>query len=275
MALYYTAEENVWEEEGTPYEEYDVREEVFRCGVKLRCLWEDRLDVLDDLLQSPPADPPIPRPWPPLDAVITNPPRVHNVSITPVGCSGVSGDEFQVYTHAILDVKYSNAVEDIDNIVEVVEPWAEFIKFDYRQYAWKSDSKPLVQGEAPGLLQKGINFTITVKNIEIEATKLPFILDGYVGTLNLTTWNNPITQIGPFAPGYALYAPPVSKVVVNTLGEKTVTATFKIQIKEGGWNKYWRPAISDYDSIVDSAGSDVEPYVVDDPDDWLHFRSLL
>ena len=283
--LFYSTQDNVWEVEGSPRESFDKDTGIVECRVRLRTPWNNRHAIKTDLFTDSTALG-VGRPWPyHVDQSVLNPglgfeihqqpPRVVTVDTENEGCvsvggSGIEDNQYHTYDQAILDVRYSNEYA-INAILETFQPTAEFIKFDYTQYKWIDDDFPLGEGEAPGKLVKGATFTITTQRMDPNDLGLEFtdrVGSCNAGTFTLSSglWGNIV-----FQPEELLYAQPVTEAVISDVTGATshyLKVTSRLVFKPGGWNKYWRPKLEDYDQFYKIGDAGKDPVINYPVADW-------
>lgn len=243
-----------YEEHGSATESYD--DSGMKASVKLRCAWSNRHLLAADLLFNG-------RVWP--NSSYTIWPRARTVAIAPEGPVSVSGQSM-VYEWAILTVNYTTEQDEgpsaTDLVSESLEPTVKFAKLDHRNFRWGGPAgNPLLEGEAPGKLVKGMNL---VRNIYRVPGPLPADLINLVGSVNDADYTSAILGL-TFPQDTLLYNPPQMRRTISTAGTEGWNLTLKFTYQENGWNKYFRSATNVYEQIYPYGDSNpFENYPQDD-----------
>ncbi len=195
--------------------------------VTLVCDWVDRFLLMADLLSTP-------RVWPNGGFVV--PPKAARATSKPVPAKYNTVGQACEYDFALVTIEYSHKV--VDTVSESLEPTAEFITADHRQFRWGNAFGPvLLEGEAPGYLLKSCNLVRTFYNL---ATLPPDIIS-LVGNSNAAAYVSASLGV-TFPIETLLFQPPSLSRVFTTTGVSGWTAQTKMSYKPQGWNKFWRGA---------------------------------
>lgn len=233
----FTSVATVAEEHGSASENWE-REKV-TCAVTLRCAWTNRHAVVWDLLGNR-------RQWP-YNSV---PARAVSVGVKPDAASYVASSQGMNYEDALLAVNYSTD-QEADLISESLEPTAEFMQLDYKQFRWGSEQgDPLAEGEAPGRLVRGLALQRTLYKVQ---PPLPIALLDSIGCCNDAYFYSSLLGLG-FTTGTLLYQPPVlSRTITYANGStfsKGVDISMKFHYKPETWNTYWRSKSQSYEKMM-------------------------
>lgn len=225
------------EEYGTAKESWNIDD--VSMSVTLRCAWADRYDLVDDLLGNG-------RTWP--HGSFTNAPRAQSASIAPDKTAYTATGQCIVYNDALVTVTYGTEHEDL--VSESLEPTADFITLDWRRFRWSSDvGDPLIEGEAPGKLRRGLNIVRTLYKIATPPTQLLT----QIGNVNPSTYTSSLLGLS-FAAETLLFTPPTMSRTIRTDGTEGWTINMKFMYKPETWNKYWRAKTSSYEHIYNGTG---------------------
>ena len=100
----------------------DASLEAWNASATLRCNWADRYALVTDIVGNS-------RPWP----YIAGGPQAFSASIVPFASAPTAQlGQGMAYPHALVSVNYSMEAKNL--ISESIEPTAEFIKLDYKQF---------------------------------------------------------------------------------------------------------------------------------------------
>lgn len=208
--------------------------------VTLNCAWADRFLLMADLLSNM-------RVWP--NGGFTIPPKAQACSCIPVPGAYIQVGQACVYELAEVTVNYSHKIVDVFS--ETLEPTAEFITADHKQFAWVDEVIPaeeeggedtftgpvLLEGEAPGFLLRSCNLVRTLYNIPT----LPSDILTLVGMSNDDDYTSALLGI-TFPTETLMFCPPQPSRTFNSVGTEGWTLQMKFACKPNGWNKFWRPA---------------------------------
>jgi hypothetical protein len=226
---------------GSPREALDMSTGAgFNATRELRCKWEDRLTLMDQLMGKP---------------------YVHNAQAIAVraSCRPLTGEAIDIaattdaeYTEAIVTVEYQyfwELVEDEDDVAvisESYEPSVEFQTIDYTRLKW-SDGTDLRPDDAPGKLMPTGQYTFTYLNMPPAA--IPVDLPSMVGSVNSLTIIPRTAGLNnwTFPAGTLLMLPPTFERTIFALsGTGTWRATFRFAYRpnkdgetERGWNWFY------------------------------------
>lgn len=227
--------------------------------VTLRCAFADRFLLMADLLGNS-------RVWPNGGFVI--PPVAATCASKPFPAQYLTIGQACVYEYALVEVNYSHKIVDL--ISESLEPTAEFVTVDHRQFRWNTALGPvLLEGEAPGLLVKGCNLVRTF----YQLPSLPTDMLDLVGTCNSAPYVSTLLGV-PFAAETLLFQPPTMNRTFTTTGTNGWTLQTKFAYKKQGWNKFWRAAANSgqgaWENIWHINGTAAyKPYAPDDFSGYL------
>ena len=205
-------------------EQYDVLSGG-QASVQLRCAWNNRYALINDLLGTPRSFP-------------------YNASLTAVraGCvpapTKYSGDgQACVYEDALVTVTYSNQIVDIAS--EVLEPYTEMMSLDFRRFRWTNGltGTPLIEGEQPPFQMPMLNIVRTRYRLSAVPTEVLTCL----GCCNDIAYTSDILGL-TFGPETLLFQPQGISRSFTTLGTTGWTIGLKFACKPSGWNKVWNAA---------------------------------
>lgn len=196
--------------------------------VTLRCAWDDRFLLMADLIGNN-------RVWPNGGFVI--PPMVQSCGAVPDHGAYITVGQACVYEHALVTVNYSHNIVDVFS--ESLEPTAEFITVDHKQFRWgAADGEVLLEGEAPGFLLRSCNLVRTLYNLP----SLPADILSLVGMSNDDDYTSTLLGL-TFPEETLLFQPPMPSRTFTTTGTTGWTLQMKFSSKPQGWNKFWRGSI--------------------------------
>jgi hypothetical protein len=231
------------EEHVTRNEDYDV-EGGFSASVTVRCAWLDRFTLMADVIG---------RQWPDSAAAWCN----------SIGCVPdktnytVSGQEI-VYSDALVTLKYGTKVKDLFS--DSLEPTAEFITADHKQFRWTAATGvPLLEAEAPGYLMRSCNLVRTL----YQRPSIPADILDLVGTSNSAAYTSSTLGL-TFGIEKLMFQPPTLNRAYKTNGTEGWTITVKFAYKPQTWNKFWRAAagggVGGWDTIYHVSGGQYKPH---------------
>lgn len=200
--------------------------------VTLRCFWADRFLLMADLLSGGGGG--SPRVWPNGGFVI--PPKAASCASKPFAANYIEVGQQCLYEFALVTVNYSHKIVDL--ISESLEPTAEFVTVDNKQFRWTDAFGPvLLEGEAPGVLIKSCNLVRTMYNMP----SLPTNMLDLVGKSNNAIYISALLGVS-FQVETLLFQPPTMSRTFTTTGTSGWTLQIKFAHKPQGWNKFWRAA---------------------------------
>lgn len=214
------------------FEAFDILSGM-RAGVDLICGWADRHELVADILGNH-------RPYP--NSSFPNPPQAVHAAIKPEPGSYVEIGQSCYYSRAVVTIDYDSAIKDL--LSESLEPNAEFIIHDHKQFVWGFDGNPLLEGEAPGKIVRGLNIVRT----NYEMASIPAAVLTSVGCVNNATYNSAILGLS-FPAETLLYNPPTTSRVITSTGTEGWTLTQKFSFKPDTWNKFWRAKTGFWEEI--------------------------
>jgi len=238
------------EESNTRRESVSLKGDL-QLSVTLRCAWEDRWDLVDDLLF-------VGGVWPEF-ASWDNPPLAQSAKISPVvtpqkGGPGVAGQEI-LYGEALVDVVYG-LDSSTDLAAESLESSAQFARLDYQQFRWQSDTAALLPDQSPGQLKRGLCLARTVyKMLLVPSVVLQ------AGSVNQSAYTSSLLGI-TFDEETLLLQPANISRTIRTDGTTPYNVATKLLYRPDGWNKYYRAATDSWDYIehVANPGSPFKSY---------------
>ena len=178
--------------------------------------------------------------------------KVNNVEAS----QNASYEDALVVTEYIWDRKTPQS-NGADLFSETLEPTAEFLTLDYTQFRWQNGD-PLTEGEAPGMLQRGLDYVLTHHNLQaIPSAALSLI--GAVNDAPVTSYTLGLC----FAAGTLLFNPPCCqrRVAVGPNPTLTWTVTYRLTYKPQGWNYFWRTETQQFEQIcLQSSGAVYNQY---------------
>lgn len=231
-----------------------LNESFGRDGIKmdvvLYCEWQDRHDLITDLLLNK-------REYPSL--TLTHPPRAVSASCGPMPTRFATIGQTIVYDVAEVSVSYSTEITD--TISESLEPTAKFQTLDYRRFRWGSTSgDPILEAEAPGKLVRGLNLVRTYYHLD---PPLPTELLTLYGSCNNTAYVSSLLGL-TFPAETLLFEPPSLSRAIKSNGEKAFNLTLKFNVNYAGWNTFWRAETGAYERIYDVDNGQYDNYPLED-----------
>lgn len=222
------------EELGEQTEDWDL--ESTSKTVTLRCAWSDRYNLVDDLLGNM-------RAWP--HGGWADPPRASSAKIAPFATTNAPAvGQSITYDDALVTVQYTHDVVDL--ISESIEPNADFITVDHRNFRWSEPGgPPLTPEEAPGKLRNSLSLVRTLYRVQ---PPLPLALLSSPGKCNHEPYTSQLLGL-TFDKETLMFVPPHLSRVIRTDGSKGFTVKLKFGYKPEGWNSYWRAQSSAYQAI--------------------------
>ena len=234
------------EEFGTATESYSI-DGHFEAQVVLNVEGADKDDLISDLLTNQ-------RPWP--NTGFTVKPKAHRCSTRQFFSEDapVSGQQnFPAATGYQVTVYYTTN-PDVQLISETLQPEFEFVLLDHRYFRWSSGA-PLVEGEAPGLLQPGV----TLIRQYYKSAALPTLFLSAGGKVHNASFISSYLGI-TFGSETLLYAPDPAVQSLTMGGASGFDFALKFHYRPQGWNTFFRASTNAWESIYNSAGTQVKPY---------------
>lgn len=222
-------------------------------SVQLRCAWNDRLALADDLIAFR-------RPWPSFTAA-----KCVSASIVPDGANYTTSGQECVYDHAILNVNYTTAAAR-DLISESIEPITNFRTLDHRLFRWNGGAGvPLNEQEAPGQLIRSFNLVRTMYNI----ASVPASILTLPGCVNNAIYNSALLGLAFAAETLLFGLKPLTRTI-KTSGSTGYTVTVSFSFQPNGWNRFWNQRANAYQFIhLAGSGTPYRPYPLAAFSDWL------
>lgn len=234
----------------------------------LRCAWDDRLALMDEL-QGTFSDG--------VGGYTNELPHLypHRDSVRCVGVSNIVGHDddnpqafggdlkVAAYSYALLTVNYAEAGDpagggggSVELTDESISPFSEFLTIPPKGLKWGSTSgDALTDDETIGKLFKGFNWDLTRLNVASVGSEYATLI-GCVNDAEITS-----TRLGfTFPAETLLFQPPLLTRKVNADGVSSKwTIKTSLAFKPQGWNVFWRASANAYVAIFNAAGQ-VKPY---------------
>lgn len=243
---------------GSVEESVDVSN--FAQSVQLRCPWDDRYGVRDELLFGP-SGVEGPLAWP----YHSNPTSfVQAVSIMPAGGVSTADGDGLTYEEALLNVgfavgekKEQGETGTFDFFSEEFNPNAEFLTIDHSNFRWTNASTGdvLQPAEAPGLLIVGADYTQTWYNLSSIHTDFLSL----IGSVNSGAHAASLLGL-TFAAETLLYTPPTTSRTIKGDGTGLWNLSTTFRFRASTWNKFWRTKTQDFEAMYIDGGSAYKNY---------------
>lgn len=229
-------------EEYTSDEKFDILTGEISMSTQLRCAYSDRHALVDDILTNLRAHPKA--------SDLIYPPRAVNATIVSVKGNYASVGQTMLPEEALVTVNYSTRAPEL--ISEELEPTAEFLKQDHRNFKWADNGDPLLENEAPGRLVRGMNLTRTLFKV---TPPLPITLLTLPGCCNAGAYASNLLGL-TFASETLLFGQPKlsRSIKMNGTGYEFKLA-MRFTYKAQGWNMFWRAKTQTYTRMLTSAGA--------------------
>lgn len=224
-----------------------TREGGLSASVQLRCNWNDRIALVNDLIYNR-------RTWP--YATAQNPPIVRSVSITqekPCGSQDGQGYDYSVTdSKAICSVQYESisadgdapsqdSPVDYDVLVENIETNVEFLTLAPKMFKWNTPVDGKDVAVAPELSPTkriwGLNYTRQLIGVR---GSIPDEVFTKVGHCNNSVFTSKYYGYD-FAIETLLYNGAQIERTFTALGEVRRNLTLNFQWTEQTWNYFWNP----------------------------------
>lgn len=232
----------------------------------LKCAWQDRIELCNQLLGSVQGSGP--------QAMHVTPARyphfpraqVRAVTIEPFD-SAVDAhrgnEQVADYQHARLTVQYATGSYDTHQVnddphgdtyvTESLEPTAEFVTLSPQGLFWEnvpaSSGKVLAEDEAPGKIIRGMDWIYT-RHLLPTVPQAAFSLIGSVNDAAVDS-----RTLGyRFAPGTLLYNPPTIRRVITAQAAAAWDLTYRFSYRPATWNKVWRTATGSFEPLYNEQG---------------------
>lgn len=155
------------------------------------------------------------------------------------------------YEKAVVTLNYTppeqgDDSETVDLISESIEPNAEFLTLDHKEFRWTdpTNGDELKEAEAPGRLLRSFDYVLT----KYEQNSMPTEILMFPGSVNDAAVFAPLLGI-TFPQETLLYNPPTSSRKIDTDGFGKYTIVYRLSFKVEGWNKFWRTKTQTYEQI--------------------------
>jgi hypothetical protein len=225
----------------------------FSASVTLRCAWNDRFALAEDLIENN-------RWWPDRSQA-----TARKVGIKPVSGDYTASGQSCEYIYADLTVQY-NTNADQDIITESIEPTAEFRTLDHRLFRWGSGSGALLnENQAPGQLIRGFSLTRGIK-----MTLVPVSILSKPGTVNSTAYTSALLGLTFAAETLLFGVQPITRSI-KLSGATAFSVSLKFTYKDSGWNKFWNESAGAYQNIyIAGSGTPYKPYTPSSFSEYLY-----
>lgn len=213
------------------------------CQVTLRCAYESRWLLLQDIVDSHKA-------WP-KDFGLTNPPLAIGGSARPAGSQrGVTSGQSMTYPDALVTIRYATSKYksgDGDVFSEVSEPSVEFITLDYRGFRWGplATDDLLTEKEAPG---RQLRMTALKRTWYDVAYPVPDEVEDLLGYINDAPYTSAITGRS-YATHTLLFAASQTSRKIKADGSQNTNVDMTFIYKPDTWDKYWRAKTQTFEKI--------------------------
>lgn len=225
------------------------------CSVTLRCAWVNRFALIEDLLVNR-------RPWP--YGSYANYPVATACGLAPLPSAGVADVQGYAYSDAHVNVSYSSAGEETTLISETLEPTAEFMQLDYKQFLWENGDS-LLEGEAPGKIVRGMQLSRELFQVALPLDASILTLPGSV---NHAAYASSLLGL-TFAAETLMFTPPTLSRTITTLGSSAANISLKFVWNPEGWNTFWRAKTQAYSRMLDFSENPYNNYPLKDYSAWL------
>jgi len=227
----------------------------FTASVTLKCAWDDRFDLISDLLGNS---------YPYL-AGWGQPPICNGAGSVPMPTDYEQANQGIDYTHALVTASYTTK-EPEELYTESIEPIVEFITLDYKRFRWGSpNGDPLLEAEAPGRQMRSCNLVRTIK----KAASVPASALTLPGHVNDTAYTSTLLGL-TFAVETLLFTPAALTRTIDTAGDTAWDMTLKMGYMPQTWNKFFRAKSGTYEEIYDTQETGAyKSYPLGDFSDWL------
>ncbi len=239
-------------QEGPIDENLSVIDGGITAKVKLRCAWEDRLLLADDLLLNM-------RPWPYITTSFTPVALSCSATWTNSNAKAVTDGQGYYPEYAYVTVNYgipkvsSSSIGSFDLISETLEPGGSFIRLPYTLFRWGSRTgDPIEPDESPGVFVPALKLVRRIYRL----ASLPGNALSSVSKCNANSYASPLLGV-TFAPETLLYLEPVTERTISTAGTEGWNYTQNWEYNPNGWNKYYRAKTQTWEEIyrVDTTGT--------------------
>ena len=242
------------EMDGSPVERWDANQ-ANGSGItaerRLKCAWGDRYTLLREFL-TPPGATYIHHGT---NSVI----RAVRGAVEPFPRAKVVGTATQAsYSDALISLYYGtgNYSSTGELFSESIEPISEMLRLDHNKFRWKTGGEAqtrLLPDEAPSTPRRYINYVVTRYHLAAVPVEALALLD----TVNATSIQSPEWGF-TFDPGTLLFGTPdINRRVRTDLTTMGYDVSYRWAYNPGGWNKFYRPDIQAYDSLVLRSTGDV------------------
>lgn len=223
---------------GKPYTELDGsprpwwRDGRFRATRRLKCAWDDRVQIMLALGENPGWL--YPYPDGPQNALVRD--------IKPVGHGEHSLDEggLASYSECILLIEHDTEGPQFSGGVLLKEwfrPMAMHLPMDHRRFMWDAaeGGTHIEQYEAPTFIYYGMEYVVTY----YRRPQVPANIAAYLGTCNANAVTASTLAV-TFPAQTLLYRPPHIETTVRSNGTMTYDITWRYAYHAAGWNTFWR-----------------------------------
>jgi hypothetical protein len=231
-------------------------------SLTLRCLWDDRLNLADDVLLNR-------RAYPFITSTFT--PKALTCSIIQFDedYNQVTVGQWRPPKFADVTVNYgvpaSRAIGSFDLVAESLEPFGDFLRQDYTLFRWSGkDGDPLKPEEAPGRFMPKLKLVRRIYRVET----LPSNALSAIGKCNIASYASPLLGV-TFPVETLVYGEPSLERTISTTGSDGWNYTQQWTYDPNTWNKYWRPETQSWEYIymITASGTAV-PWKCYEPTDF-------
>ena len=248
---------------------------------KLICAWDDRYDLIKQLLgyvertreSTPDLKVFMPHRNPHVRLGDAPDLLVNSIVVAPKGKLEAAGGSLPKspvasYEKAVLTVNYSGWSSLLyDYLVEEkMEPSAEFLTLARHKYYWDSgQTEPLAAGAEPGVIVPASEWRYTIKQIPY----IPPGCESLVGKVNTSAVQS-IKYGKSFDPETLLFFPPEIEALVHPF-RPGYRITYRMLHRPTGWNLFYKPGTNPPtpSMIYDDSDARVKPYTLAEFDNIL------
>lgn len=226
-------------QEGPTTEDLDGLRGRITASVTVRCKWENRLLLADDVLLNR-------RVYP---LILTN------FAPVAISCGITYGDSwFDAITDgqhrppktALVTINYGfndTGTTSFDAVAESIEPLAEFRRLNHLPFRFGDQfGRPILPEESPGFLEIKLRLTRRVYRLN----SMPAGVLSNIGKVNNAAYTSTIIGM-TFAEETLLYDAPQPEITSSSTGEKGYNLTQNWVWTPYGWNKYYDPDTNTWD----------------------------
>lgn len=225
----------------------DVTDEETMAVVSLQCAYDDRWDLVADIVGNRKA-------WPkaPGSAAVT--PRASKAAIQGMGERADTSGQECTYDEAIVTVTYTTrqlAPDEEENLfAEELVPSVEMLTLPYTMFRWTSGTgEPLQENEAPAYPL----WSLTLNRTVYKVASVPAGVLTFVGRTNLANYTSSVLGL-TFNAETLLYQGGSINRTISTDFNLAFDVQLSFGYKPETWNKFFRAKTGAYDEIFVSGG---------------------